>query len=766
MKGSSIWEPGLARRTASPLLVLGLAVLMLFNSQPVYAKPAGPARYHNPISKAFADAFADPSIIHAKDGWWYAYSTADPLRSGGQNVGGLHITRTKDFRSWQYQGTVFDSSNRPSWATSTSGLWAPDIRYIDGRYVVYFTVTDTELNAGDDSAIGVATSSSPVGPWTSTDAPLVPPRSQGDGEFLWTFDPAGFTDVHGRRYLYFGSYVGGLWVVPMSDDGLTSQGKAIQVAIENRYEGAYVVRHGGWYYLMGSSGNCCAGPTTGYSVHSGRSRSPLGPFIDADGIPLLGSRAGGTLMLTQNGNRWIGAGHHSVVTDNAGRDYVVYHAIDRRRPWLDQPFGTNRRPMLMDRIDWINGWPRTRAGAGPSDSSQPAPVTGSGYGITAADPARHGFKRLATGPIDAQSGRTGRVLGTVRTASVVQGKRLRLRMDVKGPRRFKISLGSRCTGASVTVDPGRGRLTARTVSGSMSRTRTASFTPNGRAWQTLTVEAKPTGLLAQLSESDLNDPYAEVRLRSHRFRLGRAPVRLHGDGAVVDNLSIHRAAVDARQAVAVPHPGKLFISEPFTTPLSSKWTWVRKVNSVTVSGHGLNWPLDSADLNSSDPEADDTAGVLLHDTPPGAWIAQTKLTLDLGVDEERNFQQAGLIAYQDDDNFARLSSVAIGNTRQVEFGRELTTADGRTSYGGAVVGSPARTVWLRLAHTRNATGEHLYRAAVSQDRKTWAWGAVWTFAAHTRPKIGLIAHGGANPPITARFGYLRFYATRSPHQGR
>ena len=28
------------------------------------------------------DTFADPSVIRAKDGWWYAYGTTDPLREG------------------------------------------------------------------------------------------------------------------------------------------------------------------------------------------------------------------------------------------------------------------------------------------------------------------------------------------------------------------------------------------------------------------------------------------------------------------------------------------------------------------------------------------------------------------------------------------------------------------------------------------------------------------------------------------------------------
>jgi hypothetical protein len=137
--------------------------------------------------------------------------------------------------------------------------------------------------------------------------------------------------------------------------------------------------------------------------------------------------------------------------------------------------------------------------------------------------------------------------------------------------------------------------------------------------------------------------------------------------------------------------------------------------------------------------------------------------LDLGEDDERNFQQAGLIAYDNDNNFARLSSVAIWNTRQVEFGRELVaTADGRTSYGGAVVGTPARTVWLRLAHTRDRAGKHLYRAVMSRNRRNWTWGAVWTFEADAAPRIGLVAHGGADPVVTARFGYLRFYAARWP----
>ena len=47
-----------------------------------------------------------------------------------------------------------------------------------------------------------------------------------------------FTDVDGRRYLYFGSYNGGVWVSRVSADGLTATTEPELVAINNKFEGA------------------------------------------------------------------------------------------------------------------------------------------------------------------------------------------------------------------------------------------------------------------------------------------------------------------------------------------------------------------------------------------------------------------------------------------------------------------------------------------------------------------------------------------------
>lgn len=736
-------------RALLTLLVVGFALTLV--GPIAVAVPAGPPTYENPVSASFADTFADPSVIRAKDGWWYAYSTADPLRAGDA-PGVMHIARTKDFVTWQYRGTVFDDTNRPSWATATAGLWAPDIRYRDGRYLLYFTVTDTTLNPGDDSAIGVATAPSPTGPWTPTEEPVVKPRP-GNGGYLWTFDPAAFTDLSGRSYLYYGSYNGGLWGTRLSNDGLSTTGDAAQVAIDNRYEGSYVVRHDDWYYLMASAANCCAGPTTGYSVFTGRSRSPLGPFVDADGQPLLASRVGGTVLLTQNGNRWIGTGHHAIVTDAAGRDFVAYHAIDRHQPWLTTPFGINRRPMLLDRIDWIGGWPRVRAGVGPSDTPQPAPVTGSGFGIDAADPARTGFVGLADGPDDPQAGATARLRGQAATRTPVGGDRLRVRLDLKGTRPMLLRLGAGRHRVLVAVDPGRGQLAVTAVAGRQAKADRVSYPRVGRTWQTLTVELDGSGVLAEVSQSDLRDPMAQARVNVSGLTVADVPLRLIGAGTLVDNVAVRPLAKQTAQQVPVPRPGKLIDNEDFGSPLSKAWSWVRRDPAARVADGALSWPLQAADLVG----AGNDAGVLLHDTPGGDWIAETKLHLDLGTDTVRNYQQAGLVAYAGDDDFARLSSVAIWDTRQTEFGRELVaTAAGQTSYGGAVIGTPGPTTWLRLAHTRNAAGEHLYRAGTSRDGRTWIWGATWTFGADTSPRVGLVAHGGDTPAVTASFDYLRF----------
>ncbi|WP_330467116.1 family 43 glycosylhydrolase [Micromonospora zamorensis] len=736
------------RRGGALAAALGLILATL--APPPAAGSGGPSRYDNPISVGVGDTFADPVIVRGDDGFWYAYGTTDPLREGEHEFHRVPTARSANLLDWTYVGDAFGPEQRPPYAAPGAAFWAPDVRRVGDQWVMYVTVTDTTVSAeGSDYAIGAATAPTPTGPWTFAAQPVVAPHPGGGGGYLWTIDPSQFTDVDGRGYLYYGSYYGGISVTELSADGLTAVGTPTQVAIDNKFEGSYVLRHDGWYYLFASTANCCAGPATGYSVQVGRARSPRGPFTDRDGVALTASRAGGTPVLTQNGNRWIGTGHNGFLTDLTGQDWIVYHAIDRADPYLDEPFGINERPMLLDRLDWIDGWPTVNAGAGPSEGARPAPVTAGRVDDRFDNTGLAGWRRV-TGQWRVTD---GRLVGSgALTSRTTVGGDVRAETDLRltGAASAGVTLGDR---VEVRVDAAAGRLVA-----SDGRRRATTPLPVGLDLadpHNLAIEVRGQQLVAELSPARLGDQVAVVSLRLDRPVAGRPGLAAAGGPAEFDNVSVARLFQPAKRAVPEPRVGAPLraYSDEFTDGLDGDWRWVREDPAVTAADGALRWPVQSADLTGTG----NTAGVLLRDAPRRDYVVETKVTLNLGEESVRNYQQAGLVAYVDDDRFARLTQVAIWNTRQVEYGYELPFA-GQPVYGGSIVGTPATTTWLRLAHHVDpATGEHEFRAGSSRDGRTWTWGAVWTFPADTTPRIGLVAHGGAEPAVTAEFDYLRFY---------
>lgn len=732
--------------------------------------------YVNPVSKTFADTFADPSVIRAKDGWWYAYGTSDPLREGQTTPHQIPIARSRDLVTWSFVGDAFTLSTRPSWAAADAALWAPDIRYVDGQYRLYYVVTQTTVTPeANDNAIGMATAPTPVGPWTDRGAPVVGPRrgaSGNAGDFLWTYDPSVVTNSDGSQWLFYGSYYGGLYVTKLSSDGRRSVGAPTQVAIDNKFEGTYVVQRGGYWYLFASTANCCAGPTTGYSVEVGRSTALTGPYVDKQGVPLLASRAGGTPALFQNGNRWIGSGHNAIATDLTGQDWIVYHAVDRGDPYLNGTDGIPQRPMLIDRLDWVDGWPAVRAGQGPSAGLQPGPATGGRFATDFASGIPAQWLQLGhwTTASDPQAGRSatasspGALLTSpdpALTAATATGIRVQADLRSSGAA-YGLVVGDirspLSSGVAVVVDPASGVLVVQGWRGGRLTAQAraplpAGYTPS--SWHTVSMTVRGRTATAQVTYAGLGDPLAEASLDVPGLSApAQGGALATGDGVGVDNLSVVPAAAPVTQLVSEHVPSRLDpgASDEFNGgSLQPGWTWVRADPNAVVDNGSLRWPTEAADLVG----ATNDAGVLLRDPGNGNWTAETKLTLDVGVDAVRNFQQGGLIAYVDDDLFTRLSHVAIWDTRQVEYGKEMPYA-GRLSYGGTIVGPPAATTWLRLTHRVDpSNGEHELRAWSSRDGNTWVEGGVWTLPAGAALRVGLVAMGGAG--ATATFDYFRLY---------
>lgn len=356
------------------------------SSQPPPPPPPPPGTYANPLpiqtSVGLQNDCPDPSIIrgqNAGDTNWYMYCTTDPLNDHDKDTSGNYISHlitmhsSQDLVHWTYVGDVFNV--RPPWVAPTAPLWAPAIKYFNNQYYLYYATPDTSLPGGG-AAIGVATSASPTGPWTDSGTPAVAPEDAAccPGQRRGAIDPDEI-QVNGQNYIYFGGFFGGVSVRKLSADGLTSDpASEVLVASDDRFEATNVVTKNGYYYLLASSANCCNGPLTGYAVLAGRSSNPIGPFVDAQGVSLTASRTGGSPVIEMNGNHWVGPGHNAVFTDLGGQDWFLYHAIDVTDPYFTGSPGFTRRPILLDALDWINGWPVVRGGNGPSDASSPQPV--------------------------------------------------------------------------------------------------------------------------------------------------------------------------------------------------------------------------------------------------------------------------------------------------------------------------------------------------------------------------------------------------------
>jgi arabinan endo-1,5-alpha-L-arabinosidase len=236
---------------------------------------------------------------------------------------------------------------------------------------MYYSAKPDTADERHGLCLAVASASSPAGPFVDMGNPLK------CGEEFINIDPMAFDDpATGKRLLYWGSGFEPLKVQELAADRMSfargSSAKDLVWPSAGRksfpvlVEGSWVVRRGGYYYLFYSGDNCC-GAKADYAVMVARSRSALGPFQTLE-------QAGGaphSIILAKSA-RWIAPGHNSVVTDGAGQDWIVYHAVDVNRPRGKASDEVNtRRIMLIDRIQWRNGWPVI---AGPSNAPLPAPV--------------------------------------------------------------------------------------------------------------------------------------------------------------------------------------------------------------------------------------------------------------------------------------------------------------------------------------------------------------------------------------------------------
>lgn len=285
--------------------------------------------YINPV---VAKNLPDPTVIRAKDGYFYLYATEGKQHNP--------IYKSKNLIDWTFAGSAFTKETKPNFEPK-GGVWAPDVNYVDGKYVMYYSMSvwGGEWTCG----IGLATADNPEGPFSDHGKLF---RSN-EIDVQNSIDPF-YIKEKGQKYLFWGSFRG-IYYVELADDGLhVKQGAVRKQIAGTAFEGTYIYKKGKYYYFFASIGSCCEGVNSTYKLVVGRSKNLLGPYVDKSGKNMLDN--GYEIVIDKN-ERFVGNGHNSeIVKDKAGNDWVFYHGVDVQNP--------RGRVLLLDKINWSeDGWP-------------------------------------------------------------------------------------------------------------------------------------------------------------------------------------------------------------------------------------------------------------------------------------------------------------------------------------------------------------------------------------------------------------------------
>ncbi len=339
--------------------ILGIAALVCLG---LSACADEPAVVQGRVDVPQLDVVAHDPVIIEEAGVYYLFTTGP----------GISVWSSRDLEHWTMQEPVFDPV--PEWAFEnvsgfTGHLWAPDISYHQGRYLLYYSVSSFGTN---DSCIGLASnvtldSKSPAFEWVDHGIVLKSEPGLNDWNAI---DPNLIFDEAGRPFLAFGSFWQGLNLVRLTDglDALAEPAVEPVVIASRRtqfapasepgavplqekgndaIEGAFIYRRDEYFYLFASVDFCCRGKDSTYKMIYGRSKSISGPYLDRAGLPMI--KGGGT-VLKAGDERWHGVGHNAVAKIS-GVEYAIFHGYDGST--------TTGLPKLhIEELTWSeDGWP-------------------------------------------------------------------------------------------------------------------------------------------------------------------------------------------------------------------------------------------------------------------------------------------------------------------------------------------------------------------------------------------------------------------------
>jgi arabinan endo-1,5-alpha-L-arabinosidase len=317
------------------IAVAGAAAVVALAASMYGLRSADAATYPGPGVVTGSIGAHDPTIVKKPAGGYLLATTGV----------GITLKTSTDRTKFVDAGKAFP--NGTSWAnTYTNGdanLWAPDISYHGGKYLMYYAASSF---GSSKSAIFVAGSTTgAAGTWSNYGKVIESTTTSG-----WNaIDPNLTVTPSGEWWLTFGSFWSGIKMVKINP----SSGKRADSAMYNiaerfvnsrSVEAPYVYYKNGYYYLFVSFDFCCQGASSTYRTMVGRSKTITGPYLDKAGTRL--TAGGGTQILATHDGIY-GPGHPAVITDGT-QDVLVYHYYT----------ASNAAQLGINLLAWdSSGWP-------------------------------------------------------------------------------------------------------------------------------------------------------------------------------------------------------------------------------------------------------------------------------------------------------------------------------------------------------------------------------------------------------------------------
>jgi xylan 1,4-beta-xylosidase len=271
------------------------------------------------INPVIAGFHPDPSICRVGTDYYLACSSFEYSP-------GVPIFRSQDLVHWDQIGNVLENYALAETTPSSGGIYAPTLRYHDGRF--WLITTDVS-----GSGTVLLTASDPAGPWSE---PVRVPAVSG-------FDPDLAWDDEGRCWC---TYAG---IEQVQIDPATGQALGEPRHLWSGTPGAqwpeapHLCQIGDYWYLMIAEG----GTERGHCVSVARGPAPDGPFEACPANPVLTHRSTGQPIQS--------TGHADLVEGPDGSWWMVLLGVRLRG---DSPgWHVMGRETYLAPVTWAGGWP-------------------------------------------------------------------------------------------------------------------------------------------------------------------------------------------------------------------------------------------------------------------------------------------------------------------------------------------------------------------------------------------------------------------------